>query len=141
MQHPLCIFWCPLTLYSVPSTLNVLVPPIGQKKNFMSKLMTLVFQTSQPFSIPLLLLSCHFVIPCQHSHLFIVPHLFIIFNVLCACFCHWLSLSHSQTKTTHQFEFWMIMFKFGNICYINTLAWDVFSKPWPSNNHIDLKAQ
>jgi hypothetical protein len=33
------------------------------------------------------------------------------------------------------------MFKFGNVCYVNILFWDVLSGPWFNNNHIDLIVQ
>jgi hypothetical protein len=33
------------------------------------------------------------------------------------------------------------MLRFGNICKVDILFWVVISKPWPINNHSDLKAK
>jgi hypothetical protein len=66
---------------------------------------------------------------------------FIILGVVKMSFYCWPCLGHSYTKTLHQFEFWIGMFKFGNVCYVNISFWDVLLGPWSSNNHIDLTIQ
>jgi hypothetical protein len=62
-KHRLRISWCLLTSYATPSTFNVFVPTIVQKQILMFDLVSLFDSCT---------ITCHFVIPCRHSYLFII---------------------------------------------------------------------
>jgi hypothetical protein len=77
---------------------------------------------------------CHYLL----TLLFNCSSSFIIVGIVQVCFCCSPSIGHFLTKMPRQLKFLLRMFRFGNIWYVN--IWDVFSRPWPNNNHSDLKA-
>jgi len=75
-QRPLCTFeflGCPLTSYPMPSTLDILVPTIAWKESF--HVQPCATSVSRMHFSDHVIICCHFVIPCWHSSLFVVPHL------------------------------------------------------------------
>jgi hypothetical protein len=77
-----------------------------KKKIFMFNLTPLVFPMCL-FNTPFIS-CCHFVIPCQHSYLFVFLH-FLSFVVLLSVFFCWQNLGYSHIKTLHWSEFRLII--------------------------------
>jgi len=118
--------------------------PYCPRKKFMSNLVPLVFltclfNTHAKLFVVILSLRCHF---------FIIIFIFLLFCIfssslaLFACvYCCWQNLNHPQNEMPHQFEFSLRMFKFVNICYVNSPSLDVILGLWPNNNHNNQKLQ
>jgi hypothetical protein len=122
----------------MPSALDISCPLLLEKKMFVSNMVLLVFWMSL-FDTHVII-CCHFVIPCQHSHLFIVLHLPSSLVLSRFVFVVNKLRSFLKVNTTWNWILTRDVWIWERLLSQHLIL-GFISKPWPSNNHNGLKAR
>jgi hypothetical protein len=133
----------PLVSFDIISktfNLNLLVPPIVQKKKIHVELSALgVFNLFFNTHVKLFALIWLFIVgilvflffPIFH-HPWCCSSVFLLLRKL-------RSSPNQNIPMSHQFKSLLRMSRFENVCYVDNPSWDVLLRPWPSNNHNSSK--